>query len=383
MEPFQLDCTPFQRPLLAWYGQNQRVLPWRDNPDAYRVWISEVMLQQTRVETVKPYFERFVATLPSVRALAECPETDLLKLWEGLGYYSRAKNLQKAARVVMESYEGTLPKSLEELRSLPGIGEYTSGAIASIAYGLPVPAVDGNVVRVLTRLAAYSGNTVLPAVRRRMAQAVQEAIPPDRAGDFNQALMELGATVCLPNGEPKCGQCPLNGFCLGKERACDFPQKPPKKARRQEEVTVFLLVKGDKIALRRRPDWGLLSGMWEYPNTEGELEPPAAEEFLRDQGLQPLRLIPLPPAKHIFTHVEWHLHGWMVPCRESELHDLGGFIWEDWETVTQKYPIPTAFSAYSRILEETFRGDSFSLPDFLFCSPDTLEGQTTLAESGE
>ena len=265
-------------PLLEWYGRNARSLPWREEPAPYRVWVSEIMLQQTRVEAVKPYFARFLAELPDVTALASAPEQQLMKLWEGLGYYSRARNLQKAARVMVEQYGGTLPADYDALLKLPGIGPYTAGAVASIAYGIPVPAVDGNVLRVVMRLTAGWEDIADPAVKRAVERRMAAILPKDRPGDFNQAMMELGATVCAPGGEPKCLVCPLNALCEGYRQgvARELPVKAKKKARRIEERTVFLLVCDGELAIRKRADSGLLAGLWELPSVEGKLNPEGA-----------------------------------------------------------------------------------------------------------
>ena len=212
------DLYKIVEPLLAWYEKNRRKLPWRENVSAYRVWVSEIMLQQTRVEAVKPYFARFIDALPDVSDLADCEEEKLLKLWEGLGYYNRVRNMQKAAKTVMEEYGGQLPDDYEKLLSLKGIGSYTAGAIASIAYGIPVPAVDGNVLRIITRLTQDESDIMKQSVKKRVEQALLEVMPQKRAGVFNQALMELGATVCVPNGAPLCEACPWKEFCLAKKK---------------------------------------------------------------------------------------------------------------------------------------------------------------------
>ena len=249
-------------PLLQWYDSRARVLPWRSQPTPYRVWVSEIMLQQTRVEAALPYFDRFMAALPDIAALAQAPEAQLLKLWEGLGYYSRVRNLQKAARQVMEQWGGMLPQKLEDLIALPGIGEYSAGAIASIAYGQRVPAVDGNVLRVVSRLLASRENVMDPKVKRQLRQQVWDIIPAQRPGDFNQSLMELGSLVCLPNGKPLCSDCPLENLCLGNRLAIaqELPVKPPKKARRVVPRTVFVLCSQGRLLLHRRPSRGPLCG---------------------------------------------------------------------------------------------------------------------------
>ena len=330
--------------LLNWYDTCRRILPWREDPAPYRVWVSEIMLQQTRVEAVKPHYERFLSELPTVQALAEAPEELILKLWEGLGYYNRVRNLQKGARQVMEKHGGEIPASFEELRSLPGIGEYTAGAIASIAFGIPVPAVDGNVLRVFSRLLAREDDILDANVKKRMEKEVAGIIPPDRAGDFNQSLMELGATVCLPNGAPKCGECPLMEICLAHRLGLEetLPKKSPKKARKIEERTVFLLTCNGKLALCRRPEKGLLAGLWELPGVTGKLDEKGAAQQVQSWGLNAENLQKLSAAKHIFTHVEWRMTGWAGEVKEES----PDFLWADREELAQGITLPSAFRAY-------------------------------------
>lgn len=329
-------------PLFCWYDQNARILPWRSEPTPYRVWVSEIMLQQTRVEAVKPYFARFVAELPDVEALAAVPEERLLKLWEGLGYYTRARSLQKAAREMVARYGGRLPDSYEALLSLPGFGPYTAGAVASIAYGIPVPAVDGNVLRVISRLTGSREDISRPAAQKRIGEWVRSVIPVDRPGDFNQALMELGATVCFR--PPGCARCPLASLCQGRKEgiAEELPVKAAKKPRRVEERTVFLLLCGDRIALHRRGDTGLLAGLWEFPNGPGRLSKKEAGEYLAGLGVEALRLRTLSEAKHIFTHVEWHMTGYLAETACPAGKEL------DWvrEQELAARSIPSAFRTY-------------------------------------
>lgn len=329
--------------LLSWYDAHARVLPWRETPTPYRVWVSEIMLQQTRVEAVKPYFERFLSALPTVSALAEADSGLLLKLWEGLGYYNRARNLQKAAAVVKEQYAGRLPASFEALRALPGIGSYTAGAIASIAFGIPVPAVDGNVLRVASRLLDSREDIKNPAFKQTVEDGLRQILPK-RVGDFNQALMELGATVCLPSGQPRCGECPLSGLCAGfaAGTAPDLPVKSAAKARRIEERTVFLLIFDGRTALRKRPESGLLASMWEFPNTEGNLPPEEAAALIAEWGMPPEALTPLKEAKHIFTHVEWRMTGYaaFVPSPSPD------FVWADAAGLSDRFALPSAFRFY-------------------------------------
>ena len=330
--------------LLSWYVKNARVLPWRDQAEPYRVWVSEIMLQQTRVEAVKPYYQRFLQALPTVRDLAEAPEEQLLKLWEGLGYYNRVRNLQKGAKKVMEDYGGEIPASLEALRGLPGIGDYTAGAIASIAFGIPVPAVDGNVLRVRARLLNDPSDILDPNVKKLAASQIKEIIPPNHAGDFNQALMELGAMVCLPNGAAKCLYCPLNGICAAYRSgtAAELPVKTKKQPRKAEKKTVFLISCGGAVALRRRPEKGLLSGLWELPWVEGFLNAEAAGKQLEAWGLEPVRLQKLSGAKHIFTHIEWHMQAF-----EAEVgNKASGFEWASRQDLQEDITLPSAFKAY-------------------------------------
>lgn len=349
--------------LLDWYRLRARELPWRGDPTPYQVWVSEIMLQQTRVEAAKPYFLRFIQTLPDIPALATCPEDVLLKLWEGLGYYSRARNLQKAAQVVMERHGGALPASYKALLALPGIGSYTAGAIASIAFHLPYPAVDGNVLRVLSRLTASRWNIADPKVKREMEEAIR-AILPKEVGDFNQALMELGACVCLPNGEPFCGDCPLETLCEAKAQGIqqDLPVKAPKKPRPVQELTILLLVHEDtgKIALRRRPKKGLLAGMWEPVNLSGRIEQEELSAALKKLGLSLHSATELPAARHIFTHLEWRMDGWRcLVTGEGESEEKTGIIWAAPDELAAQYPLPTAFRWIKEHLEE--KGPSLSL----------------------
>ena len=294
-------------PLVNWYNNCKRSLPWRDEPTPYRVWVSEIMLQQTRVDPAIPYFERFVSTLPDIAALASADEETVLKLWEGLGYYSRVRNLQKAAKVVQETYGGVLPRDPALLIKLPGVGEYTAGAIASIAYQVPVPAVDGNVLRVISRLTADERDIAAPETKRLMQERLQSIMPDHRPGDFNQALMDLGATVCLPNGAPRCEACPLAHLCEAKKagRCEELPVKSKKQAPVTEKKTVFLLRYEEQVALLKRPENGLLAGLWEFPNTAGHLTKKDALLQVEQWGLSAKAAEPLPKAKHVFTHRVW------------------------------------------------------------------------------
>ena len=337
------------QPLVEWFRENQRDLPWRKRMDAYRVWISEIMLQQTRVEAVKPYYERFLKELPDVKALAEVPEDRLLKLWEGLGYYNRARNLKEAACQIMEKYGGRFPETYEEIRGLKGIGNYTAGAVSSFVYGVRKPAVDGNVLRVVTRITADGSDITKAGTRTKVERGVEEVIPEESAGDFNQSLIELGAIVCVPNGEPKCGICPVSGICLAhaQGRETEFPVKAKKKERRIEKRTVLVFRDNEKTAVRKRPDTGLLAGLYEFPGTEGHLKQSEVVRYAKSLGLMPIRIKKLGSAKHIFSHVEWHMIGYEITVDELEQNmEQNTVLFADIRELKEHYPMPSAFDAY-------------------------------------
>ena len=345
------------KPLLEWYHRQKRILPWRDQKNAYYTWVSEIMLQQTRVEAVKPYFIRFVRELPDVEALAVCPEEKLLKLWEGLGYYSRVRNMQKAALQMMEEFGGKLPESYEELRKLKGIGSYTAGAIASIAYGIPVPAVDGNVLRVISRITESREDIMQQSVRSKMQQTLQQIIPREEPGDFNQALMELGAMVCVPNGAPDCEHCPVGQLCLARRHHSigEIPVKKPKKARKTEERTVFVIQDGQRTMIRKRPEKGLLAGLYELPNVPGYLKREEALKYVESLRLEPLFIEPLEEARHIFSHIEWQMKAYRI--RVSSLTDEtdSDMLFVDKRKSKERYAIPSAFGAYVKYMKEEIR----------------------------
>ena len=339
-------------PLLSWYDGHARVLPWRENTAPYRVWVSEIMLQQTRVEAVKPFFERFMKALPDVSALAACPENELLKLWEGLGYYNRVRNMQKAAQVIMTEYSGEFPADFEKLLALPGIGSYTAGAISSIAFGIPMPAVDGNVLRVISRVKASYEDVLKQSVKTAMEAEVKKIIPADRAGDFNQALIEIGAIVCVPNGKAKCEICPLAFLCEAYKKGIvdELPKKKVKRERRIEDRTILILKEGDRVGIRKRPSKGLLAGLYELPGLEGHLSEEEVLAQVKAWGYAPLRILPLTGAKHIFSHVEWHMTGYAISLEETENMDQEGLLFVDVKETEEHYPIPAAFAAYAEYL---------------------------------
>ena len=381
------DLKQLVQPLQMWFKKNARVLPWREKPNAYYVWISEIMLQQTRVEAVKPYFDRFIQALPDVKALAECPEDKLLKLWEGLGYYNRVRNLKIAANQIMEEYDGVIPEEYEELLKLKGIGSYTAGAIASIAYGKSVPAVDGNVLRVISRVTADDSDIMKQSVRKNIEQRLLDMMlsHDSNIADvqdgvlvpaiFNQALMELGATVCLPNGAHRCDVCPWKEICKARrqDRITELPVKKKAKERRIEEKTVFIIKDGERLALHKRPKKGLLAGLYELPNTEGYLSEQEAIEYIQKQGYMPIRIQTACDAKHIFSHVEWHMKGYVVFLQAHEFsYSEAGVVHQgkdetkgeqDWffvdvEETKDNYAIPSAFVKYAEYLNMTIGKDA-------------------------
>lgn len=347
--------------LLGWYRAHARDLPWRANRDPYRVLVSEIMLQQTRAETVKPYFIRFIDRLPTVKALAEADESTVLKLWEGLGYYSRARNLQKAAQTIMERHGGIIPADVDALRALPGVGHYTAGAVASIAFDIPAPAVDGNVLRVIARLAGDERDVLLDATKRATEAALISHIPTPGAGDFSQSLIELGALVCLPGGEPKCAECPLSLLCTAHRegREAVLPVRIPKTKRRVVDMTVLTVCVIDprdgipRFAIRRRPDEGLLAGLYEFPwevgypysdRTAVENEVPTR---MRACGLRALSVHPLPHTKHVFTHVTWEMDGFFIRATIDAPDRLPpDWIWATYEEMRTIYTIPGAHAAF-------------------------------------
>ena len=362
----------FVKPMLVWYNENARDLPWRRTKDPYLIWVSEIMLQQTRVEAVLGYYERFTSALPTVTDLAVCPEDRLLKLWEGLGYYSRARNMQKAARIVCESYAGQMPESAADLMKLPGIGEYTAGAISSIAFGQAEPAVDGNVLRVVARLEAISENILSESVKKNIREELRGMHDANDGtfGLLNQAFMDLGAGVCLAGCAPKCDICPISAYCrcfaLGLQS--ELPVRVKKQKRRIEKRTVLLIRRDETYAIRKRPDSGLLSGLYEFPNETGELSSDDALAKAESLGLMPLRIKKLSAAKHIFSHVEWHMTGFEILVAPSGFPDDDGvqdagdlshtpenskensLIFAAPEMIESKYPVPSAFEKYAKMI---------------------------------
>ena len=359
------DYSDFAPLLLSWYRENKRILPWRSEVSPYRTWISEIMLQQTRVEAVKGYFERFLAVLPGVYELAAVPDEVLMKLWQGLGYYTRARNLKRAAQEIVTRFGGRLPDDTESLLTLPGIGRYTAAAIASIAYGKRAAAVDGKVLRVYARVFGDRRDIADPATKTAYEAALLTRMPAESGtyasgqndcGDFTQGMIELGATVCVPNGKPNCAACPLYALCEANRTGEQslLPVKSKKAARRIEDHTILLLTDGKRYAISKRPENGLLAGLYEPLNLLGRLTPDAVTNALAELGV-PVSAVsaiePIGEAKHIFTHIEWHMTGYRVLLAKTDLD--AELMFRTPEEIRENDAIPSAFRAFMKHLKES------------------------------
>ncbi len=335
--------------LIPWYEAHKRELPWRQDREPYHVWLSEIMLQQTRVEAVKEYYRRFLTTLPTIADLAEAPEEQILKLWEGLGYYNRVRNLQKAAQTICADYAGVFPSEYAQIRSLSGIGDYTAGAIASICFDAPTPAVDGNVLRVYSRLLADDANIDLQTTKKRITRKLQETYPRKNPGIATQALMELGATVCVPNGAPRCDVCPVAEICQARKQDTwrNLPVRSEKKKRKIVDKTVFILLTEDTVALHKRSTSGLLAGMWEFPNVDAKLDKQAAVTQVTGWQAEPLDLLMQTSYTHIFSHVEWHMTAYYIRCRKTNKK----WKWVTKESLDETYALPSAFRPFREQIE--------------------------------
>ena len=335
--------------LIPWYEAHKRELPWRQDKEPYHVWLSEIMLQQTRVEAVKEYYRRFLTTLPTIADLAEAPEEQILKLWEGLGYYNRVRNLQKAAQTICADYAGVFPSEYAQIRSLSGIGDYTAGAIASICFDAPTPAVDGNVLRVYSRLLADDANIDLQTTKKRITRKLQETYPRKNPGIATQALMELGATVCVPNGAPRCDVCPVAEICQAREQDTwrNLPVRSEKKKRKIVDKTVFILLTEDTVALHKRSASGLLAGMWEFPNVDAKLDKQAAVTQVTGWQAEPVDLLMQTSYTHIFSHVEWHMTAYYIRCRKTNKK----WKWVTKESLDETYALPSAFRPFREQIE--------------------------------
>lgn len=335
--------------LIPWYEAHKRELPWRQDREPYHVWLSEIMLQQTRVEAVKEYYRRFVTALPTIPDLAEAPEEQILKLWEGLGYYNRVRNLQKAAQTICAEYTGVFPSEYAQIRSLSGIGDYTAGAIASICFDAPTPAVDGNVLRVYSRLLADDANIDLQTTKKRITRKLQETYPQKNPGIATQALMELGATVCVPNGAPRCDVCPVAEICQARKQDTwrNLPVRSEKKKRKIVDKTVFILLTEDTVALHKRSASGLLAGMWEFPNVDVKLDKQEAVTQVTGWQVEPVDLLMQTSYTHIFSHVEWHMTAYYIRCRKTNKK----WKWVTKESLDETYALPSAFRPFREQIE--------------------------------
>lgn len=340
--------------LLPWYKQNARKLPWRQDTEPYHIWLSEIMLQQTRVEAVRAYYLRFLEQLPDIHALANAPESQLFKLWEGLGYYNRARNLQKAAHVIEKQYGGHFPSRYEDIRALPGIGPYTAGAIASICFNRPCAAIDGNVLRIITRMTENDAPIDRMQTKTEIAAQLEKVYPKNNCGQFTQALMELGATVCTPKS-PKCTACPANGFCraYANGTVMRYPVKQPKKEKRLEERTVFLLQYQDSYALTKRTENGLLSGLWQLPNVLGKMDVDQALHTANTLGVEPVGVYKEMHRVHIFTHIKWQMTCYHILCNKKS----SDFIWATAREIQTAFALPTAFRMFFDFRHETDRSE--------------------------
>ena len=341
-----MDKNAFTNDILFWFDTNKRILPWRDNPSPYRVWISEIMLQQTKVSTVVPYFDRFISTLPSLESLANVEEDTLLKLWEGLGYYNRARNLQLAAKKIIDNYNGLLPSHKEELESLPGIGPYTSGAILSIAFNKKYSAVDGNVLRVFSRILEIKEDIKNPKIKRRIKDFVEETLPLKNIGNYNQALMEIGALICLPKGEPKCSICPVNSYCNAYKHNTHMriPVLPKKKAIPKEQVTITIIRSDGKYLIEKRPNKGLLASMYQFPMMEKHLSLVEVSSMYEEAKIHQL-----PNYIHKFTHKHWHIKAYLI-----DIDNASNEYYVSMEELDKEYSLPKAFNYYKNLIKEEY-----------------------------
>lgn len=340
-----MDKYILQNKIFDWYDSQRRILPWRETPTPYYVWVSEIMLQQTRVEAVIEYFDRFIQEVPDIQALANLPEQKLMKLWQGLGYYNRARNLQKAAKIIVQTYNGTLPSTYESLQSLPGIGPYTAGAISSIAYNQKIPAIDGNVLRVFTRFLNIHTSVKDKETKNRIRIYVTSILPDKRNGDFTQALMEIGATTCIPNGQPRCTICPLKEDCLGYKLGTQnkLPLKQVKKKRPTEKRTVILLKHKDKYFIQKRPNTGLLASLYEFLNVAEHISTIHAKELLTEKNIKVSTITEIESSSHIFTHLKWDMIAYLV---ETATTVIPGMIPVTKEELKHTYSVPSAFKTY-------------------------------------
>lgn len=343
-----MNLEDIVEPLMKWYKSEKRDLPWRHTDDPYKIWISEIMLQQTRVEAVKSYYLRFVQEIPTLKDLANVDGDRLLKLWEGLGYYSRAKNLKKCASVLIMQNKETFPPDYEELKTLPGIGPYTAAAIGSIAFHLKTPAIDGNVLRIMARILEDDCDIMSQKVRKNYFDRLVQ-IMPENTRDFTEGLIELGALVCVPNGMPKCETCPIQSFCQSYQNhhVLDYPKKKKKEKRKIEEKTIIIFEYKNRIAIRKRANQGLLASLYEFYNLSGIYQEKDIYQILNFLNVSTNHVTFLGKAKHIFSHIEWHMNGYYVVCNNKPQEDL---LWVTKKEFQKVYSLPSAFSYFAKKL---------------------------------
>ena len=331
--------------ILNWYYQNKRDLSWRKVNDPFYVWISEIMLQQTRIEAVIDYYERFLKEIPTVEVLANIEEEKLLKLWEGLGYYNRARNLKKSAQIIMKDYQGNFPNTYEELLTLPGIGEYTASAISSICFQEKKAVIDGNVLRIFTRFYNDNSNISQNSTKQKVKQELEKILPKE-AGDFNEALMEIGETICIPNGMPLCDICPLKNNCLAKKNQnyFDFPVKSEKKKKKELYYTVFIYRYQDQIAIRKRKEKTILNNLWEFPNEEEKFKIQDVKHYLQEQKISYRKIQKWIDSSHTFTHQVWHMTSYLIDLDDKL--ECSEYIFEKVDVIKEKYAIPSVFQPF-------------------------------------
>ena len=346
--------------LIEWYKAAAADLPWRRDKEAYHVWISEIMLQQTRIEAVKPYYDRFIERYPDICSLASSNEEELMKLWEGLGYYSRARNLRRAACICAEKYGGSLPEGYSELISLPGIGSYTAAAVSSIAFGQKYAVVDGNVARVIFRLYAIGADAADSGVKAALQSVLCDFLKGSRVdpGTFNQAVMELGERVCLPKGSPACNACPVSVYCQARALGIEekLPVRSQKAPRRIEKRTILVITDGRRVLLKKRRETGLLAGMYELPGLDGHTGIIPVQVLARQYAGEACRISPLPPGRHVFTHLEWDMQAWLVTIPESQGEILArslpeNVVFPEKEEIGKKFAVPAAFRTWKQFFE--------------------------------
>ncbi|MCI8347485.1 MAG: A/G-specific adenine glycosylase [Bacilli bacterium] len=336
--------------ILDWYQKNKRDLPWRRGCNPYHVWISEVMLQQTRIETVIDYYHRFLQKLPSIESLATVPEEDLFKLWEGLGYYTRAKNLKKSAQIIINQYHGEFPHEYHELITLPGIGDYTASAISSICFQKKKATIDGNVLRVYTRFYNNDLNISLLKTRKEIGKKIEEIIP-NESGDFNQALMEIGEVLCIPNGIPHCNRCPLHSRCLAGKYSnyALFPKRQLKREKKTLEYTIFIFNFENTYAISKRNNEGILHQLWQFPNVEGTLTKTQVEAYLNSKRISYSKIKEFITYTHVFTHQKWKMISYYIELGKPIGNNQMLFLSID--KIIKDYAIPTAFQPFLKKLQ--------------------------------